>query len=173
MLLQMRAQGFDAHPVDPWRALVALNSRQRFLQIVPLDNRFHARSGQDRRAFDRDVRRIGFGPSAGAASGFTRRRLAESQFKLDFRPLSQCENSGLLALSTVRAFGRRHAGLIYPLLTSAPRSRALRRAQSSLPDATRISRGKFGRLPRAPAEFTTPVFDDCGLRGHTPARPAG
>ena len=35
-----------------------------------------------------------------------------------------------------------------------------------------ISRGKFDRLPRTPAEFTTPVFDDCGLRGHLPARPA-
>jgi hypothetical protein len=36
-----------------------------------------------------------------------------------------------------------------------------------------ISRGKFDRLPRTPAEFTVPVFDDCGLRSHLPARPAG
>ena len=40
----------------------------------------------------------------------------------------------LYALSTVRAFGR-YAGLICPLLTSEPRSRALRRAQSGGPDA--------------------------------------
>jgi hypothetical protein len=38
---------------------------------------------------------------------------------------------------------------------------------------TEISRGKFDRLPRAPAEFTAPVFDDPGLRSHLPARPAG
>lgn len=36
-----------------------------------------------------------------------------------------------------------------------------------------ISRGKFDRLPRTPAGFTVPVFDDYGLRGHSPARPAG
>jgi len=172
MVFQMRAQGLDGHAVDPRRALVALHSRQRFLEIVPLDNRFHARSGHGRRAFEDGVRRAGFGPSGVDASGFTRRPLAESQFQLDFRPLGQCENSGLLTLSTVRAFGR-YAGLICPLLTSAPRSRALRRAQSGLPDTVRTSRGKFGRLPRTPAEFTTPAFDDLGLRSHTPARPAG
>ena len=68
-----------------------------------------ARSGQRRRAFDCGARRIGFGPSGAVASGFTRRPLAESQFELDFRPLGQCENSALLALSTVRAFGRSQA----------------------------------------------------------------
>ena len=36
-----------------------------------------------------------------------------------------------------------------------------------------ISRGKFDRLPRTPAGFTAPVFDDPGLRSHLPARPAG
>src|SRR4051794_35937009 len=36
-----------------------------------------------------------------------------------------------------------------------------------------ISRGKFDRLPRTPAGFTAPVFDDLGLRSHLPARPAG
>jgi hypothetical protein len=35
-----------------------------------------------------------------------------------------------------------------------------------------ISRGKFDRLPRTPAGFTAPVFDDSGLRSHLPARPA-
>ena len=129
----MRAQGLDGHAVDPRRALVALHSRQRFLEIVPLDNRFHARSGQGRRAFDCDVRRIGFDPSGADASGFTRRFHSESQFELDFRPPGQCESPALLTLSTVRAFGR-YADLLCPLLTSAPRSRALRRAQSGFPD---------------------------------------
>ena len=40
MVLQVRGQGFDAHAVDPRRALVALNLRQRLPQIVLLDNRF-------------------------------------------------------------------------------------------------------------------------------------
>jgi hypothetical protein len=173
MVFHMRARGLDGHAVDPRRALVALHSRQRFFEIVPLDNGFHARSGQGRRAFDCDVRPIGSDPSGADASGFTRRFHAESRPELGFRPPGQCESPALLTLSTVRASGR-YADLLCPLLTSAPRSRALRRALS--PDSrtrTRTSRGKFGRLPRTPAEFTTPVLDDCGLRGHTPARPAG
>ena len=134
MAFEMHAQVIDGHAVDPRRALVALYSRQRFLEIVPLDNRFHARSGRGRRAFDCGARRIGFGPSGADASGFTRRVCSESQLELDFRPPDQCESPALFALSTVRAFGR-YAGLICPLLTSAPRSRALRRAQSGGPDA--------------------------------------
>ena len=116
-------------------ATVALHSRQRFLEIVPLDNRFHARSGQGRRAFDCGVRRIGFDPSGADASGFTRRFHSESQFELDFRPPGQCESPALLTLSTVRAFapGPAIRWLLCPLLTSAPRSRALRRAQSGIP----------------------------------------
>src|ERR1035441_2337083 len=35
-----------------------------------------------------------------------------------------------------------------------------------------ISRGKFNRLQRATAEFTTSALDGCGLRDHLPARPA-
>jgi len=34
-----------------------------------------------------------------------------------------------------------------------------------------ISRGKFDRLPRATAGFTTSVFDGCGLRDQLLARP--
>ncbi len=34
------------------------------------------------------------------------------------------------------------------------------------------SRGKFNRLQRAAAEFTTSALDGCGLRDHLPARPA-
>ena len=82
--------------VDPRRTLVAPHSRQRFLEIVPLDKRFHARSGQGRRAFDRDVRRIGFDPSGTDASGFTRRFHSESQLELDFRPPGQCESPAYL-----------------------------------------------------------------------------
>jgi len=35
-----------------------------------------------------------------------------------------------------------------------------------------ISRGKFDRLPRTTAGFTTSAFDGCGLRDHVLARPA-
>jgi hypothetical protein len=59
------------------------------------------------------------------------------------------------------------------LLTAPPRSRALRPAQSGVPDTTEISRGKIDRLPCTPAGFTTPVLDDRGLCDPLPARPAG
>jgi len=93
MRFQMRAQSADSHAVDPGRALVALHALQRLLQIVPLDNRFHRRSGHSRRAFDNGARRNGFDPFAEPVWGFTPRPLVESQFELDFRPLGQCENS--------------------------------------------------------------------------------
>src|SRR5215203_1692752 len=64
-------------------------------------------------------------------------------------------------------------GLLCPLLTSPPRSRTLPSAQSGIPDAAWISRGKTDRLRRTPAGFTTPTLDGSGLRGHLPARPAG
>ena len=60
-----------------------------------------------------------------------------------------------------------------PLLTSPPRSPALRSAQSGCPDTVETSRGKIGRLPRTPAGSTTPTFDGSGLRDHLLARPAG
>jgi transposase len=56
--------------------------------------------------------------------------------------------------STVRAFGGR-SRLLCPLLTSPLRSRAARPAQSGLPDASEISRGKTDRLHHTPAGFTT------------------
>ena len=63
-------------------------------------------------------------------------------------------------------------GLLCPLLTSAPRSPASRRAQSRLRDTAQISRGKLDRLPRSPADLLSQALDSRGLRGHPPARPA-
>jgi hypothetical protein len=63
--------------------------------------------------------------------------------------------------------------LLCPLLTSPPRSRALRPAQSGSPDTSEISRGKTDRLRRTPAGFTTPILDGRGLRDHLLARPIG
>jgi hypothetical protein len=104
VVLQMLRQGLNGHAVDSRRSLVAPDLRQRFPQIVAIDNRFHAQSGHGRRAFGVGARRTGFGPSPRALAGFTRSRRRKGQFELDFRPHGQCENSVLLAPSTVRAF---------------------------------------------------------------------
>src|SRR5580658_3406101 len=63
--------------------------------------------------------------------------------------------------------------LLCLLLTSPPRSRALRPAQSGSPDTPEISRGKTDRLRRTPAGFTTSILDGRGLRDHRLARPIG
>src|SRR3977135_3994559 len=66
---------------------------------------------------------------------------------------------------------RRVPRLLCPLLTSPPRSRALRTAPSRVPETPEISRGKIDRLHRTPAGFTTPALDGRGLRDHLLARP--
>ena len=78
----------------------------------------------------------------------------------------------LVRCKGLRAFGG-HSRLLCHLLTSPPRSRALRPAQSGFPDASEISRGKIDRFHRTPAGFTTPALDGRGLRDHLLARPAG
>jgi hypothetical protein len=102
-----------------------------------------------------------------------------SPFRLAHRPeipvfcrMAPSRCTYLLSASTVQAFGGL-LRLLCPLLTSPPRSRALRPAQSGLPDTAEISRGKTDRLRRTPAGFTTPTFDGRGLRDHMLARPAG
>src|SRR5260370_29511589 len=75
---------------------------------------------------------------------------------------------------TVRAFGRpfleRKAGLLCPLLTSAPRSGRL--TTSSVPkDTAQISRSKPDSLHRTPAGFTVLPLDGYGLCDILPARP--
>src|SRR3954464_493957 len=70
---------------------------------------------------------------------------------------------------TVRAFGRR-AGLLCPLLTSAPRSGSLS-APSVPEDTVQISWGKPRSLPRTPAGFTVLALDGYGLCDFLPARP--
>ena len=92
---------------------------------------------------------------------------------LDFQPHGQLEVSTSKRLSSVQAFRRNSFRSLRRLLTSPPRSRASRPAQSGLPDATEISRGKIDRLPCTPAGFTNPSLDDYGLCDHVLARPAG
>src|SRR5437588_1045127 len=58
------------------------------------------------------------------------------------------------------------------MLTSAVRSGPITRPSVSYSRPRQISRGKFARLRRATAGFTTSAFDGYGLRGHLPARPA-
>jgi hypothetical protein len=74
-----------------------------------------------------------------------------------FCRLTRSRHPLLLTASNVRAFGRLVPFLLCPLLTPTPRSRTLRYAQSRLRDATQVSRGKFNRLPRAPAGSTVPA----------------
>src|SRR5215471_15179748 len=50
VVFQVGTQVLDSHPIDPGRSLVALHLRQRFLQILTLENCFHRRPC-DRRAF--------------------------------------------------------------------------------------------------------------------------
>ena len=59
VLLQVGRQIIDAHAVDTRSALVALHLRQRLLQILTLDYRFHRRPA-GRRAFEAGFRRMGF-----------------------------------------------------------------------------------------------------------------
>ena len=74
-----------------------------------------------------------------------------------FCRLTRSRHPLLLTASNVRAFGQLVPFLLCPLLTPTPRSRTLRYAQSRLRDATQVSRGKFNRLPRAPAGSTVPA----------------
>lgn len=109
------------------------------------------------------ARRLGLHPSPPprrpAPAGFSAAWSSRAR-----RPTCPLHRSGLRP-----AFCR----LLCPLLTSAPRSRASRPAQSGIPDATQISRGKTDHLRRTPAGFTTPALDDRGLRDSVLARPAG
>lgn len=63
-----------------------------------------------------------------------------------------------------------------PTMPSADICAAVREPRGSLSpgsgDATQISRGKFDRLPRAPAGFAPRALDGYGLRDQLPARPA-
>src|SRR5208337_840607 len=102
--------------VDPRRALVALHSRQRFPQIVPLDNRFHARSGHAAGLSTTAFAARASVPPARALRASPAAPSPKASSNWIFDRLAKCENSGLLALSTVQAFSR-YAGLLRPLLT--------------------------------------------------------
>ena len=117
-------------------------------------------------------RRGSFGPCVAAPLGFTFQRWRTGRKIPVFCRMAPSRCTYLLSTSTVQAFGE-SLRLLCPLLTSPPRSRALRPAQSGLPDTAEISRGKIDRLRRTPAGFTTPALDGRGLRDHLLARPAG
>ena len=121
VLLQVGRQVIDGHAVDACRTFVALHLRQRLLQILTLDNRFHRRS-RDRRAFETGFRRARFGLSGGGASGFTLRSGAQVQLDLILLPHGSHEIAALLATSTVRAFG----GSLPPTMPSADFCAAVR-----------------------------------------------
>ncbi len=123
------------------------------------------------RGSDSGHRRVGFGCFEQRRLGFTLSRRSE-------RPATWIFNRMATRDSHIQVFQRsglqrNSFRLLCRLLTSPPRSRALRLAQSAFPDATEISRGKIDRLPCTPAGFTTPSLDDHGLRDDLLARPAG
>ena len=63
--------------------------------------------------------------------------------------------------------------VLCPLLTSAARSETISHLpQSRFRDIRQISRGKYDRLQRTTAGFTSYAVDGYGLRDHTLARPA-
>ena len=72
--------------------------RQRLLQIVSLDNRFHRRPNQDRPAFDIGSRRARFGLLDGGACGFTACPGAQVQLDLILLPHGSRESAALLAI---------------------------------------------------------------------------
>src|SRR3954453_23414802 len=158
-------------PSRPGAPLLRRTGASAF-QIVALDNPVHGRSNPDRRAIGVGSRRAGFGSLWRGARGFTRYRRPKGQLQLAFLPLDPHEITVLFAHSTVRAFVGL-SQLLCPLLTSLPRSRGLRPAQSGMPNTTEISRGKLDCLRRTPAGSTTPALDGPGLRSDVPARPAG
>jgi len=114
VLFQVGRQLADSHPVGACRTLVALHLRQRFLQVLTLENCFHRRP-RGRRAFEAGSRRAGFSPLGGGASGFTRRVAAQVQCLLCLLLHGLHEIAALLTTSTVQAFG----GALPPTTPSA------------------------------------------------------
>src|SRR6266478_250803 len=135
MLLQVGRQGIDTHAVDTRRTFVALHLRQRFLQVLTLDNCFHRRS-RDHRAFETGSRRARFGLSGGGASGFTLRSGAQVQLDLILLPHGSHEITALLASSSVQAFG----GALPPTTPSADFCAAVRSPYDGLSPQTGTQR---------------------------------
>jgi hypothetical protein len=115
-----------------------------------------------------DVHRRGsFDPCVATPVGFTFQVGAQAR---KYRCAWLHRDVRILSASTVQAFGGL-LRLLCPLLTSPPRSRALRPAQSELSDTAEISRGKTDRLRRTPAGFTTPALDGRTCPLVRPGRP--
>src|SRR5215472_15117750 len=131
-------QLFDGDAVNARRALVAHHCTQRRFYVVRCTDRLHEMLC---RAFGFGRRRDRFDLLRVPARGFTPAGYRQGQLELGWRSHCGHETSDLLALSfnpfsgTVRAFRRPFlewmAGLLCPLLTSAPRSDRL--AAASVP----------------------------------------
>src|SRR5215472_15452121 len=132
------------------------------------------------RAFGFGRRRDRFDLLSVPARGFTPAGCRQGQLELVWRSHCDHETSDptrpfLQPLLGDRSglrppFLVRMAGLLCPLLTSAPWSDRL--AAASVPkDTTQISRSKPDSLHRTPAGFTVLALDGYGLREWLPARP--
>jgi len=71
----------------------------------------------------------------------------------------------------VPQYPRRLHDLLRPLLTSVTRSGEIASSSVTFCDVSQISQGKFDRLRRTTAGFTTSGLDGYGLRNHWLARP--
>jgi len=111
-------------------------------------------------------------PLISASPGFTPSRRSEAGCP-EFSRMADAISLHLLVTSSVQAFVRQMS----PTMPSADFCTTINTPFDGFSPAYRttaqISRGKFDRLHRTPAEFTTPVVDDCGLCDPLLARPAG
>jgi hypothetical protein len=145
------------------------------------------------RAFSIVLHRGPLGPFTVRLRGFTPTLGHEGQLQLGFCRLRPMSRTAYWPLQSVRAFGRsfpvRRAQpflpfrasvsiewtdcicLLCPLLTSATRSGHLAVTSVARCDTRQTSRGKFDRLRRTPAGFTTSALDGLGLRDCMPTRP--
>src|SRR5215813_7227648 len=167
-------QLLDGDTVDAGRPLIAHHCTQCPFYVVRITDHLHEMLCGCR-AFAFGRRRDCFDLLPIQARGFTSARHRQVQLELVWRSRCRHEMPDLLTLSfnpssgTVRAFGQR-AGLLCPLLTSAPRSGRL--TTSSVPkDTMQISRSKPDSLHRTPAGFTVLALDGYGLCDILPARP--
>ena len=165
----------DGHPVHSRTSFVGLDSCQCLLAVFPLTDFLHQLFANGR-AFCPALRPERFGPFRRALRGFTPILVRKASTSWLFCRLSLMSRAAYSPLpstlaGTVRAFIT--CVTTMPSADFCPPVRIDRSTTSvRFRDKRQISRGKFDRLPRTTAGFTTCALDGYGLRCHLPARPA-
>src|SRR5215471_15585950 len=172
----MPEQLFDGDTVNTRRALVAHHCTQHRFYVVRCTDRLHEMLCECR-AFGFGRRRDRFDLLRVPARGFTPAGFRQGQLELVWRSHCGHETTDHTRPFLQPLLGDRSglrppflvwmAGLLCPLLTSAPRSDRL--AAASVPkDTTQISRSKPDSLHRTPAGFTVLALDGDQLRKKWP-----